>query len=125
MSLTLKTPNNCTLWHKVRELVHLSEKEMDAALIKHPTFPAAFCGPGEEATVNRLVDLYRRENDTGTPTAERVLHEEFYEFIQAIQQGDKAAAAKELAQVVQVCARIYFHLDHYIAQHQKKEADHA
>ena len=119
MPLMLETPKDCTLWGKCRELMTAAFDEMKAALEKHPKFPETLTTIDADV-VDRVLQELQKHNEKNNCSARDILNEEIFEFIQAVQSGDKVAAAKELAQVIQVCLRIFFHLDAYIARYKKE-----
>lgn len=121
MPLTLTTPAVDTV--RKRELVNLCCEAMDElkrACAKFPAFPDRLVGSGEKSTpVARQLELARACNDRDEgryATGYSVFCEEFLEFIQAAEAGDRAAAEKELVQAMAMLMRIRLHLAEYCAK---------
>ena len=75
------------------------------ACAKHPKFCDGITNKSREAVRNALADL-RIVNAEGPYYADRILHEEIAEALEAYQQGDKEHALQELAQCGAVILRM-------------------
>lgn len=91
--------------------------ELDKAIEKHRMFPDRLTDLKPEM-IQCFLSRQREKNDTGpdTATGSTVFHEEWGEFLEAVQNGDKAAARHELAQCIAMLLRIGIHLEDYMAK---------
>lgn len=89
--------------------------ELRKAIEKHPLFPDRLSDLQPEM-IQCFLSRQREKNDTGpdTATGSSVFHEEWGEFLEAVQNGDKAAARHELAQCIAMLLRIGIHLENYM-----------
>lgn len=92
-------------------------EELQKAIEKHPLFPDRLTDLKPEM-IQCFLSRQREKNDTGpdTATGSTVFHEEWGEFLEAVQNGDKAAARHELAQCIAMLLRIWIHLEDYMAK---------
>lgn len=88
-------------------------EELQKAIEKHPLFADKLSCLDEEDVLS-VLDAQRKANDSGLANASTIFHEEWYEFLEAVQNGDKAAARHELAQCIAMLLRIGIHLEDYI-----------
>lgn len=92
-----------------------SFEELHKAIEKHPMFPDRLSDLQPE-TIQCFLSRQREKNDTGpdTATGSTVFHEEWGEFLEAVQNGDRASARHELAQCIAMLLRIGIHLEDYM-----------
>ena len=93
----------------------------DEAVALHPDFPIQF-SHGSIAITRSHLGYYRNRNTT-CETAESVMMEEFYEFMEAVMTGDAKAAHAEFAQCMAVMIRIGESLPLYTMQYARKEGE--
>lgn len=89
--------------------------ELDRACKKFPLFPDEFTWLTQDG-VGKQLSLMRSINDQSSgqnATAQSVIMEEFYEFMEAVVDRDAEKARKELVQVMAMLMRTYVHLDEY------------
>lgn len=118
MPLTLQTPPADAA--RKRRLVSLccdAMQELDRACFKHPLFPERLFDHENAATdLLRQLELARNNNDFEKgrlATGYSVFVEEFLEFVDAADRGDRPAADAELVQAMAMLMRVALHLDDY------------
>ena len=102
-----------------REIINLCADaltELERACRKHPDWPAKLTTCNADDVKIFLHDA-RKTNDNGQATAGSIFDEEYYEFIEAVMQGDAKAARHELTQAIAMLLRQYAHLDDFIKQY--------
>ena len=90
--------------------------ELERACRKHQEWPDKLTTCNADDVKIFLHDA-RKTNDNGQATAGSIFDEEYYEFIEAVMQGDAKAARHELTQAIAMLLRQYAHLDDFIKQY--------
>lgn len=113
---TLDTANAVGFEKTVFDLVFYAREEIGIAVIKHPLF-ADKLSTLDKQSIDGELSARRFANDNGGATGSTIFYEEWYEFLEAVQNGDKAAARHELAQCIAMLLRIGIHLDDYMSKY--------
>lgn len=89
--------------------------ELQHACNKFPMFPDKLTHIDLAGLARPLKDMRDMNDANGgeQASAASVVLEEFLEFQQAVLQGDRTAARKELVQTIAMLLRTYIHLEHY------------
>lgn len=111
MSLTLQT----RITYEVHEVLNDAMLELRRACGKHPLFPNEMTLMTADGIRNKLA-IERMLNDQPggeCATAESVIKEEYYEFLEAVVDRDPDKARTELVQTIAMLLRAYVHLGYY------------
>ncbi len=92
--------------------------ELQMACKKHPEWPTALTNYLDLDDLKELVPSVRWCNENDNPSAQSILDEEYYEFLEAVMEGNAKAARNEIVQTIAMLLRHYAHMEDYIAQHQ-------
>lgn len=96
--------------------------ELQRACVKFPFWPDRLTSPTRPPSfIERQLARARAANDSeggSDASAYSVVCEELLEFFEAAERGDRAAAEKELVQVIAMLMRTHAHLGEYCARKQ-------
>ena len=118
MPLTLQTaPVDAAKKRKIVDICCQAMDELARACGKFPAFPDKLIDLSEVKTpIPRQLEIARNCNDRDDghyATGYSVFCEEFLEFIEAANAGNRPSADKELVQAMAMLMRIAMHLDDY------------